>query len=125
MKLKRASELQNLDFYSDSLLGKPVAIRAIETKTETIPTQWGEREGLRVYAVAVNHDGTVTQGRTLSYWTVVNRMALQALNEDVDFIVGVPEVEPQKNDPTRTTVVFNDPSDEQFAAVAAAVEGRS
>lgn len=116
------SDLQAIDFYSDELVGKVVALKALETETETIPTKWGNREGLRVLAVAVNPDGTAFSGKTLSYWQVVNRSVLKALSEGHDYAVGVVTASPQKGDPTRTTVELIDPSPDEMDVIESAVD---
>lgn len=122
MKLARPSDIQSLDFYSDDLMGKLVGIKPLADKTEVIKnTKWGDREALRIQVVAINHDGTELIGQTLSYWAIVNRTVLQAKELGNDYAVGVVEVEPQKNDPTRNTVVLIDPTPEQFEQIEAAL----
>jgi hypothetical protein len=100
----------------DTFVGKPIAIRPLDTATVSIKTSFGQSPALRVQVIDLE-SGVLTSPHLL-FWSKVQE---QVVTTDADWSVGVIESIPQKADPTRSVYLLRADSDLDVEQVGTAI----
>lgn len=80
--------------------GKRVALKAIQSKTVSVKTKFGQSDALRVEVIDLD-TGVLTSPHLL-FWSKVQEQVLRTHQSGVDWAIGRIENQPQHADPSRS-----------------------